>query len=170
MIDTAPKQVYSKCEFTMPENDLTSILQEWSAVFMRRSMHDFLRFARKSGLSMVQMNVLTHIYYGGECDITALLETLEVSKAAAGQLVERMEQQGLVERRPDPQDRRARIVSLTAKGSQLVLASIDARQSWMNEVMAKVPEAQREVIAVSLRALTRAAETLESIHSAGDPG
>jgi DNA-binding MarR family transcriptional regulator len=152
----------------MPENDLTLTLQEWSAVFMRRSMHDFLRFARKSGLSMVQMNVLTHIYYGGECDISALLETLEVSKAAAGQLVERMEQQGLVERRPDPQDRRARLVSLTEKGGELVIASIAARQSWMNEVMAKVPEAQRAVITASLQTLTRAAESLESPHVPGE--
>jgi DNA-binding MarR family transcriptional regulator len=148
----------------MPENDLTATLQAWSAAFLRRSMHDFLHFARKSGLSMVQMNVLTHIYYRGECEITALLETLEVSKAAAGQLVERMEQQGLVQRRPDPQDRRARLVSLTEKGSELILASIAARQEWMKDVMARVPEEQRAVIAESLRLLTRAAENLESAH------
>jgi DNA-binding MarR family transcriptional regulator len=113
--------------------------------------------------------VLTHIYYGGECEITALLEKLEVSKAAAGQLVERMEQQGLVERRPDPRDRRARLVSLTAKGSDLVVASIEARQNWMKDVMARVPEEQRGVIAASLRALTRAAETLEeNLHAPGE--
>jgi DNA-binding MarR family transcriptional regulator len=144
----------------MTENNLTSTLQEWSAVFMRRSMHDFLRFARKSGLSMVQLNVLTHVYYGGECEITKLLETLEVTKAAAGQLVERMEQQGLVLRRRDPHDHRARLVSLTDKGRELVLASIASRQDWMNELMEIVPDGQREVIIDSLRALTQAAQTL----------
>jgi len=146
----------------MSENELSSTLQQWSAVFMRRSMHDFLHFARQSGLSMVQMNVLTHIYYRGVGDISALLETLEVSKAAAGQLVERMEQQGLVERAPDPRDRRARLVSLTPKGRALVEASITARSEWLNGVLERVPAAQRPAIAAALRALTQAAETLDA--------
>ena len=149
----------------MSDSELTSTLMEWSAAFVRRSMHDFLHFARQSGLSMVQMNVLTHIYYRGTCEITALLSTLEVSKAAAGQLVERMEQQGLVERTPDPRDRRARLVSLTPKGRELVGDSIAARQEWMNDVILKVPEEQRASIVESLRALTRAAEDLDGKHT-----
>jgi len=160
-IDRAIEQDYSKCMFTMSDDKLSTTLSEWSAAFMRRSMHDFLHFARQSGLSMVQMNVLTHIYYRGECEITALLDILEVSKAAAGQLVERMEQQGLVERTPDPHDRRARLVSLTEKGCEIVRQSITARQTWMNELVeSATPEQQTAIIAV-LQTLTRAAEKLE---------
>jgi DNA-binding MarR family transcriptional regulator len=145
----------------MSDTQLSDTISEWSAAFMRRSMHDFLHFARQSGLSMVQMNVLTHIYYRGECDITTLLEILEVSKAAAGQLVERMEQQGLVERTPDPHDRRARLVSLTEKGRELVRQSIAARRSWMNELVAGVSPKNRAEIIAALQILTQAAESLE---------
>jgi DNA-binding MarR family transcriptional regulator len=146
----------------MSDPELTQTLLDWSAAFMRRSMHDFLHFARREGLSMVQMNVLTRIYYHGACEITALLEILEVSKAAAGQLVERMEQQGLVERQPDPQDRRARRVSLTPKGSALVEASIAARQAWMADLMENIPAEERPAVARALRILTASAERLES--------
>ena len=145
----------------MLDNHLASTLAEWSAAFMRRSMHDFLHFARQSGLSMVQMNVITHLYYRGECEITALLDILEVSKPAAGQLVERMEQQELVERRPDPCDRRVRLVSLTEKGRALVLESLAARQNWMNELVAGIPPDQHAAVIAVLHSLTRAAEQLE---------
>jgi DNA-binding MarR family transcriptional regulator len=146
----------------MSDPELTQTLLDWSAAFMRRSMHDFLRFARQEGLSMVQMNVLMRIYYHGACDITALVDTLQVSKAAAGQLVERMEQQGLVERQPDPQDHRARRVSMTEKGKALVEASIAARQAWMADLLAGIPGQERPEIARVLRLLTAAAENLES--------
>ncbi len=112
---------------------------------------------------MVQINVLMRIYYHGDCDITALLETLQVSKAAAGQLVERMEQQGLVGRQPDPQDRRARRVSLTEKGRALVIDSIAARQAWMADLLANIPAQERPEAARVLRMLTDAAENLEAV-------
>lgn len=146
----------------MSEPDLTQTLLEWSAAFMRRSMHDFLRFTRSEGLSMVQINVLMRIYYHGACEITALVDTLQVSKAAAGQLVERMEQQGLVERGPDPADRRARRVTLTERGRALVEASIAARQAWMVDLFDKLPAEERPAVTRALRVLTEAAEALET--------
>ena len=123
----------------MSDPELKQTLLDWSAAFMRRSMADFMRFTRQEGLSMVQMNVLMRIYYHGDCDITTLLDTLQVSKAAAGQLVERMELQGLVERRANPRDRRARSLSLTARGRALVEESIAARQEWMADLIARIP-------------------------------
>jgi DNA-binding MarR family transcriptional regulator len=146
----------------MSEPDLTQTLLDWSAAFMRRSVHDFLRFTRSEGLSMVQMNVLLRIYYHGACEITALIDTLQVSKAAAGQLVERMELQGLVVRGPDPTDRRARRVSLTAKGSELVAASIAARQAWMADLLSRLSPEERPAVAHALRVLTQAALALET--------
>ena len=146
----------------MSDPDLTQTLLDWSAAFMQRSMRDFLRFTRQEGLSMVQMNVLMRIYYHGACEISALLETLQVSKAAAGQLVQRMQQQGLVERRADPRDRRARRVSLTARGRELVEASIADRQAWMAALLAEIPPGERPDVARALRILTAAAQNLEA--------
>ena len=145
----------------MSDPELTQTLLDWTAAFMRRSMADFMRFTRREGLSMVQINVLMRIYYHGDCDISTLLESLQVSKAAAGQLVERMEQQGLVERRANPQDRRARSLSLTARGRTLVEDSIAARQAWMADLIDRIAPEERAATIKALRGLTAAAENLE---------
>ena len=145
----------------MSDPELTQTLLDWTAAFMRRSMADFMRFTRREGLSMVQINVLMRIYYHGDCDISTLLESLQVSKAAAGQLVERMEQQGLVERRANPQDRRARSLSLTARGRTMVEESIAARQAWMADLIDRIDPEERAATIKALRGLTAAAENLE---------
>lgn len=48
--------------------------------------------------------------------LTALAEILDVSKQAVGQIVDEMDALGLVERSPDPSDRRAKLLSLTDRG------------------------------------------------------
>ena len=47
------------------EADLTKILLDWSAMFMRLSMRDFVQYSRSHGLSLAQLNVLMHIYLPG---------------------------------------------------------------------------------------------------------
>ncbi len=147
----------------MDQPDLTQAILDWTAVFMRRSSHDFLRFARRSGLSMAQMNVLLRIYYHGPTEIRGLLHFLEVSKAAAGQLVERMEQQELVERTPDPRDRRMRQVRLTERGRELVEASIQARQAWLSALIQSFPPQEQAEIAKMLARLADEAARLETM-------
>ena len=44
--------------------------------------------------------------------LTALAELLGVTKQAAGQVVDEMVERGLVERRPDPHDRRAKLLAI----------------------------------------------------------
>ena len=123
---------------------------------------NFCSFIRHSGLSMSQVTVLTHIYFHGSCEIAPLVEMLEVSKAGTGQLLERMEQQGLIERSVAPNDHRARRVSLTPSGCQIVEESITARQAWMNDLLAEVPVEQHAAITQSLQILTLAASKLEN--------
>jgi DNA-binding MarR family transcriptional regulator len=54
----------------------------------------------------------------GPCTISELAARLEITKQGAAQIVDDMERRGLVARRPDPQDRRARLVSLTGEGDR----------------------------------------------------
>jgi DNA-binding MarR family transcriptional regulator len=48
---------------------------------------------------------------------------LEISKQGAAQIIDDMERRGYVERRPDPTDRRARLVSLSARGDAALAAA-----------------------------------------------
>jgi DNA-binding MarR family transcriptional regulator len=141
--------------------DSPNILYEWSVTFFRRSLAEFNRFVRNSGLSMPQIVVLTRLYHRGPCEINQLKDLLKTSKAGAGQLVDRMEQQGLVLRSVSKADRRARLVALTDKGNELVKASIDAREGWMTAIMEHVPAEETETVYRVLNTLTQIAISLD---------
>jgi DNA-binding MarR family transcriptional regulator len=70
----------------------------------------------------------------GGATITQLAEHLDVTRQAAAQLVEELIAKGYVQRRPHPQDARARLVVLTQKGracTQAAEAAItDTLRSW----------------------------------------
>ena len=110
---------------------------------------------------MPQILVMTRLYHRGPCEINQLQELLKTSKAGAGQLIDRMEQQGLVLRSVSETDRRARRVMLTEKGSELVKASISAREDWMKEIMTQVPPEEVEMVSQTLHRLTQIAVALE---------
>jgi DNA-binding MarR family transcriptional regulator len=52
------------------------------------------------------------------CTVSELAARLQITKQGVAQIVADMEVRGLVERRPDPDDGRARLVRLTDKGSR----------------------------------------------------
>ncbi len=81
-------------------------LREWTAVFMSASMGTFLQFAKEHGVSMPQIGALFHIRSKGSCGVTDVGDDLGVTSAAASQMLERLVQNGLVQRREDPDDRR----------------------------------------------------------------
>jgi DNA-binding MarR family transcriptional regulator len=134
----------------------------WFAVFARRSLGDFHRFTRDLGLTMPQMNVLMRLYYQGACEVNGLMGTMLVSKAAVSQMVERLVQQGLVQRSEVPGDRRARLVCLTEKGRQIVSESITARQQWLDQIGETLTPEEKTVVAHALHILSEAAVRSEA--------
>ena len=90
----------------MDNEDLTRELLDWMATFMRLSMHDFSHYARSTGLSLAQMNVLLHLYYKGPSEIMRFCDIMQLSAAGVSQTVERMVQQGVIYRVEDTSDRR----------------------------------------------------------------
>jgi MarR family transcriptional regulator, organic hydroperoxide resistance regulator len=154
-------------------DDFYAEMLNWFATFAKRSLEDFHTFTHEEGLTMPQMNVLMRLYYHGPCDMSGLLDTMLSTKAAVSQMVERMVQQGLVERGVMPGDRRARQVSLTAKGRAVMEASITAREGWLKEIGALLTPAQKTEIAHALHTLAAASTRAEGkdmpVEGAGVP-
>ena len=142
--------------------NFSDVLRTWAEVFMRRSMHDFMRFSRHAGLSMSQINVLFHLQYGKQCGVSDIGERLGVSNAAASQLVDRLVNLNLLERQEDPDDRRAKHLTLTARGESLVLESIEARSRWMEKLATVLTPHQQQAIVSALTTLTEAALSLKT--------
>jgi DNA-binding MarR family transcriptional regulator len=137
------------------------VLRQWTEVFMGRSMRDFGAYMRNHGLSMPQVLLLYRLYYQGQCGVSDIADHLAVTNAAASQSIERLVQQGLLERSEDPNDRRAKQIALSPAGRALMEESIEARVRWMAELTTVLsPEDQTTIIA-ALDALTSAALRLD---------
>jgi DNA-binding MarR family transcriptional regulator len=59
-----------------------------------------------------------------------------VSNGNVTGLVDRLVEQGLINRRPSPKDRRAQIVSLTAQGRKVFRAMARTNGDWVGELFA----------------------------------
>jgi DNA-binding MarR family transcriptional regulator len=130
-------------------------------IFAHRSMRDWVRFVKTSGLSMPQFGVMMRLHYHGQCGLTDLSEHMEITNAAASQLVDKLVQSGLLERAEDPNDRRAKQLTLTAKGRKLIEAGIQERYRWVEELAVNLSAAEREKVSEALETLTHAARQLE---------
>jgi DNA-binding MarR family transcriptional regulator len=132
---------------------LSETLHEWMCVTMRYSMRGFMLYAKEHNYSLPQLNMLFRLQHKGVCGVSELAEELGVTAAAASQLLERLVQQGLVERAENPLDRRNRRMMLTEAGRLVVQQSVAARQSWLNRLPEVLSEAEQEQINAALRLL-----------------
>ena len=82
-----------------------------------------------------------------------LSQRMMVTNGNVTGLVERLVEQGLVDRRPSPQDRRAQIVSLTAEGRRLFRAMARANEEWIGDMFADLSNSDIEAL---LRLLAKA--------------
>ena len=133
----------------MSDNTLiTQTLQDWSGVFLQHSMREFKQLMDDNGLSPSQIIALFSLYHSDPCGVTAIGSQLGVSNAASSQLIDRLVLQGLIERTVDPTDRRAKCLTITGKGKDLVERGITTRTQWMEGLTTKLtPEQQATVIA-----------------------
>lgn len=140
---------------------LSQTLHEWMRLVMRRSMRNFILYAKEKNYSVAQLNALFRIHHKGACGISDLGEEMGVTSAAASQLLDKLVQQGLAVRTEDPLDRRNKRVALTEAGERIVQESMAARQSWLDRLADKLTPAEQEQVNHSLQLLIEKAETLE---------
>jgi len=81
----------------------------------------FDRKVRDVGLTRAQWMVLGYLLREDGQTQTELAENIEMEKAPTGRLIDRLEQSGWVERRPDPIDKRANRIYKTSKIDPLIL-------------------------------------------------
>ena len=124
---------------------LTTTLERWIDIFMHRSMRNFIEYARKSGLSMSQLGALFHLNRMGTSGVTNLGDHLGVTSAAASQMLDRLVQQGLIQRTEDPNDRRVKKIELTTQGCQVLEESIRARQGWLDDFANNLSDQEKEL-------------------------
>ncbi len=79
----------------------------------------FDRRMRDLGLTRGQWLVLTRLHRRPGASQTELADMLEIDRASAGRMIDRMEKNGWVERRPNSGDRRINRLHLTAEAGKV---------------------------------------------------
>jgi DNA-binding MarR family transcriptional regulator len=75
------------------------------------------------GLSLAKFKILSVLDENGPCQPSLLAATLNQVARSITDAIDVLERDGLVARTPHPTDRRARLLSITVKGSSLVRAT-----------------------------------------------
>ena len=125
------------------------LLHEVARLMKRR----FERNARGSGLTRSQWQVLAYLSLHEGINQSGLAELLEIEPITLGRIVDKLQTFELVERRPDPSDRRVWLLHLTpAAGPKLMLLhrlGVVTR----GEALAGVPDADIEHLLKTLQAV-----------------
>ncbi len=137
-------------------------LRAWMDAFMHRSMRGWGHFAKNTGLSMPQFSILMQLHYRGTCSISDISDRFDFSAAAASQLVDKLVQAGYLERAEDPSDRRAKLLTLSAKGGELLKEGIEERYRWMDDLASSLSAEERGKVSEALILLTNAVEKMEN--------
>ncbi len=136
---------------------LNDLLRRWVELTAHRTLRDQARYVRSLGFSMPQFFLLMQVYYRKQCGISDLSEYMEVTAAAASQMVEKLVQAGLLERAEHPADRRVKQITLSAKGHELIQKSIAERFRWVDDLVQRLsPQEQHSVqqaLAILLKAM-----------------
>jgi len=147
---------------TADTSEVAEALKGWIQTFMVASWQDTMRFVKAKGLSVPQFGVLMHLHDREGCGVTDIAGDMDITSPAASQLVDRLVQQGLVGRREDPRDRRARSLSLTSAGRALVEQGTAERYRWVEALVGALSPEQRGAVAEVLPVLLEATRALGS--------
>lgn len=117
---------------------------------------------RPLGLAPAQFMVLLELWREEGLTQKDLVGRLDVEQATMAATLARMERDGLIERRPDQADARARRIQLTAQARALQEPALAAAKGVNARALAGFSEDEREVLLSGLRriigALSRSAE------------
>ncbi|WP_300007445.1 MarR family transcriptional regulator [Pseudonocardia sp.] len=138
----------------MPEEPEESLAEAFWAVtreLRHRSRDALAPWAVTPSQSRALWILLRH----GTMRLRDLAEHLRIAPRSATEVVDDLEARGLVERGPDPEDRRATLVHLTDQGREIGAAVRAARSADAEGFFGRLSDADRADLARILRTLRR---------------
>lgn len=112
------------------------LINEVARLFGRHFDHNGQR--RRLGLTRAQCRILGYLARNEGINQAGLAELLEIRPMTLVRQIDRMEDTGWIERRSDPDDRRARRLFLTEKGSRVLSRIWDVSSETRDEALARL--------------------------------
>ncbi len=132
-------------------NDAAALADQLASV-TRRLRHASRRVVEPLGLTHGRMRVL-RMLSGGPLRVGDLADRLGIAARSATQFVDELEGEGFVVRAPDPTDRRATLVELTARGTRAMASLHEAWEEEAARLIGRLTPAEQAELARMLRVL-----------------
>lgn len=112
----------------------------------------------KLGLTARQYNYLSVIYVEGSATTNEIGKLIHTANPSVTSMLNGLEREGLISRKPHPTDRRSSIVTLTPRGKALYERAFQLHHDPMEETMAALSDREREEL---VRLLVRLGDAFE---------
>jgi DNA-binding MarR family transcriptional regulator len=103
----------------------------------------FIRLSSSGRSNFSALSVLHTLSRVGPCRLSDLVRTEQIKKPALTSALAKLERDGLIERRPDPRDGRASMLSLTAEGQSIVSRRQAVRAERLRSLIDRLSPADR---------------------------
>lgn len=141
----------------------------WLTADMARLLRTvFARRVREVGLTRAQWLALTRINRRPGVSQSELAEMMEIEKAPAGRIVDRLEEKGWVERRAEPSDRRINRIYLTAQGARIHAAISPLADATVRDALAGLTHAEQARLVALMSKVKAQLMTLAASDPRGD--
>jgi DNA-binding MarR family transcriptional regulator len=108
------------------------------------------------GMTYARMRLLGALHCSGPQIMTSISDELGVTRRNVTALVDALEEEGLVRRKPHPTDRRATVIEMTARGERTMDRIYDEHRAEVADLFAELGEEDRDELARMLGALREA--------------
>jgi DNA-binding MarR family transcriptional regulator len=112
-------------------------------------------------MSITEAHALGDLHAHGPITQQQLADALRLQKSTISRLVDRLTEGGLVERTPNPQDRRSHLIGLTPTGTRRARRLEDARRELFERLLADLAHNERRLVVDGVTRLAQAAHALD---------
>lgn len=123
----------------------------------------FDRRVRRLGLTRAQWLVLARLHRHPGASQSDLADMMEVEKASAGRMVDRLERKGWIERRSDPDDRRINRLYLTPDAERISKRMRSVADGTVNDALSDLSGPQADQLAALLTVVKTRLVTLAAL-------
>ena len=148
------------------KRELVVRIAELSESLAAKSQPEPEDFVMETNLTLPQIRILFFLRRGPK-RITDVSQAHGMALPNASNMVERLVKKGLVERVPDPNDRRVALACLTNEGRKAVAALARSNFVAVEKLTMVLSIAELEVVARALEILDRGADHLEAANDDG---
>jgi len=126
------------------------------SIMQSRIMNDF-------GISLARFDLMSQLErVGGGLTMSEVSRKMMVSNGATTSLVDRLVEDGLVQREAHPEDRRTTLLHLTKQGRERFLEMAAEHEVWITSLLAGLDDSAKRELLNGLGALKHHLETLDA--------